>query len=215
MANNYRNDLQTQRMRIDQLRALDTRLGRLADNAPEREGVERDRTDALYAYDRVTADIHAYERATMDDEAMDIDEFVLHERARAVDVPISRPVLRRTDRILLPEDDWHGHAFPHPIPAGPDPAWPDPAWHTAPALPPAAPALPPLIALPQAPVAEIIDLTTPPATPPPRSPITTPPAPVRPSRSPRRGGKTKRKGKKRKSTKKRKGKSAKKTKKRK
>jgi len=211
MANNYRNDLQTQRMRIDQLRALDTRLGRLADNAPEREGVERDRTDALYAYDRVTADIHAYERATMDDEAMDIDEFVLHERARAVDVPISRPVLRRTDRILLPEDDWHGHAFPHPIPAGPDPAWPDPAWHTA----PAAPALPPLIALPQAPVAEIIDLTTPPATPPPRSPITTPPAPVRPSRSPRRGGKTKRKGKKRKSTKKRKGKSAKKTKKRK
>ena len=192
MADNYRENMQIQRRLINELRALDTRLAvRLADDAPQyaleiREGVERDRTAVRYDYDRVTADIHAYERT------LDGEEFVLHGA-------MSRPVLRRTDRILLPED-----------PAAPQiPVWPDPGWDTAAA--PAAPAAP-AAQIPVVVPADWLVHALPP-TPPPTAPAT-PSAPVR-RRSPRRGGKTKRKGKKRKSTKKRKGKSAKKTKKRK
>jgi len=63
----HRENVRIQMGLINQLRSLDVRVGRLADDAPEREGVERQRQRVISAYDEITADIHAYRR-TLNDE---------------------------------------------------------------------------------------------------------------------------------------------------
>jgi hypothetical protein len=67
MADNYRENVRIHMGLINQLISLNVRLGRLADDAPEREGVERERQRVISAYDEITADIHAYRR-TLNDE---------------------------------------------------------------------------------------------------------------------------------------------------